>query len=54
MRKRIKHNIYIVTVPNNPTSLVYIVNPSYFHWVFNEVTGIVSDVSENDIVGLRD
>ena len=31
MRKRIKHNIDIVTVPNGPTSLAYIVKPTYYH-----------------------
>ena len=43
MRKRIKHNIYIVTVPNVPTYLVYVVNPSYYHQVFNEGNDIVAD-----------
>ena len=40
MRKRIKHSIDIVTFPNGPTYLVYVVNPSYYHWAFNEGTGI--------------
>ena len=51
MYERIKHNIDIVTVTNEPTSLVSVVNYSYYHWVFNEGTGIVSDVSEKALDG---
>ena len=43
MFKRIKYNIDIVTVSNVPISLVYVFNPSCYHLLFNEVTGIVSD-----------
>ena len=45
MCERIKHDIYIVTVPYGPIYLVYVVNPSYYHWVFNEGNVIVSDAS---------
>ena len=43
MRERIKHIIDIVTVPNEPTSLVYLVNPSYDHRLFDKLTRIVAD-----------
>ena len=43
MRERIKHNIDIVTVPNGPTFLVSVVNPSYYNILFNEGTAIVDD-----------
>ena len=52
--ERIKHNIYIITFTNNPTSLVSVVNPSYYNWVFNEGNCIVSDVAEKSIVGRID
>ena len=52
MRERIKHNIDIVTVPNGPTSLVYVVNPPYYHRVFNEGTGIIAGASHG-IVWVR-
>ena len=54
MCERIKHNIDIVTVTNDPKSLVSLVNPSYYHWVFNEGTGIVADVAEKDLDGRID
>ena len=54
MCERIKHRIYIVTVTNELTSLVSVVNPSYYHWVFNEVTGIFSDVAEKALDGSID
>ena len=40
IHKRIASNIDIVTTPIVATSLVYVVNPSYYHWVFNEGTGL--------------
>ena len=43
MRELIKHNMDIVTVSNITTSLVFVVNNSYYHCVFNEGTGIVAD-----------
>ena len=62
MPKLIKHNIDIVTFTSGPTSLVSVVNPSYYHRVFNEVTGTVSDeflflggpVAEKSLVGRMD
>ena len=43
INKRIKYNINIVTIPNGKKTLVYVVNPSYYNWNFNEVTGIFAD-----------
>ena len=42
MGEHIKYDIDIVTVSNVPTSLVYVVNPSYYHRLLNEGTEIVA------------
>ena len=45
MSGHIKQDIDILTVTNGPTYLVYVVNTSYYHWDFIEVTVIVADAS---------
>ena len=40
--KCITYNIDIVTVTYGTISLVSVVNPSYYHWVFIEGTGLVA------------